>query len=270
MQRFGVRALTPLFCGWYRSGVMPTDVSLLAAFIAGVFSISSPCVLPLVPIFLAHIAGVGAGATGSHVRAAVLRNALAYVLGFSTVFIALGIALGAVGTFASAIDIVPENRTLLVRIGGVLLIVLGLYQTGLLRLPFLERDRRMAMNAGPPGTVTSSFIIGVTFGAGWSPCVGPILGAILTMAAGQGSIERAALLLTMYSLGLGIPFMLAAIAFGSSASMIRRLNGRLGTVTAISGAVMLGVGVIMVLGMYELLFTEIVRAAPWQPWEPSL
>lgn len=250
---------------------MVTDVSLLAAFVAGILSISSPCVLPLVPIYLAHIAGVSAGeSTGVHARAALMKNALAYVAGFSIVFIALGTALGAVGSIATALDLVPENRIWMVRIGGLLLIFLGLYQTNLIRVPFLDRERRLSLNAGTPGSVSSSFVIGIGFGAGWSPCLGPILGGILTMAAGQGSIERATLLLTVYTLGLGVPFLLVAAAFGSATGVLRQLNRHLHTVTLVSGAVMLGVGIVMVLGLYQVLFTEIIRVAPWTPWEPAI
>ncbi len=252
---------------------MMTDVTVLAAFIAGICSISSPCVLPLVPVYLAHIAGVSAGEgglPGRPIRATVMRNALAYVAGFSAIFIALGAALGAAGSYAGALDVVSANRGVLVRLGGVLLVILGLYQTGIVRLPFLDRDRRLTVSAGSRGTVPSSFLIGASFAAGWSPCLGPILGAILTMAAGQGSVERATLLLAAYASGLALPFLGAAAAFGSSPGMIRRLNGKLGMVTTISGAVMLGVGLIMVLGIYERLFTEIIRAAPWSPWEPAV
>ncbi len=252
---------------------MMTDVSVLAAFVAGICSISSPCVLPLVPVYLVHIAGVSAGENGlAHRsrRATVMRNALAYVGGFSAVFVALGAALGAAGTFAGALDVVSSNRGLLVRVGGLVLIVLGLYQTGIIRLPFLDRDRRPSLATGSPGTVSSSFLIGASFAAGWSPCLGPILGAILTMAAGQGSIERATLLLAAYASGLAVPFLGAAAAFGSSPGVIRRFNGKLWMVTTVSGAVMLGVGLTMLLGIYERLFTEIIRAAPWTPWEPVI
>jgi cytochrome c-type biogenesis protein len=200
----------------------------------------------------------------------LLRNALAYCAGFSVVFIAMGVALGAAGSAATAFDLVPENRVWLVRIGGMFLILLGLYQTGLVRIPWLDRDRHLALQPGTPGSVSSSFIIGVGFGAGWSPCIGPILGAILTMAAGQGSIERATLLLTTYTLGLAVPFLIVALALGSSRNVIRRLNRHLPTITLVSGAVMLGVGVIMVLGIYQSMFVEIIRIAPWSPWEPSL
>jgi len=250
---------------------MVTDVSLLAAFVAGILSISSPCVLPLVPIYLAHIAGVSVGeSSGVHARAALMKNALAYVAGFSLVFIALGTALGAAGSMATALDLVPENRTWLVRVGGLLLIFLGLYQTDLLRVPFLERERRLSLVPGTPGSVSSSFVIGVGFGAGWSPCLGPILGGILTMAAGQGSIERATLLLTVYSMGLGVPFLLVAAAFGSATGILRQINRHLHTVTLVSGAIMLGVGIVMVLGIYQSMFTEIIRVAPWTPWEPAI
>jgi cytochrome c-type biogenesis protein len=246
------------------------EVTFLTAFIAGIFSISSPCVLPLVPIYLAHIAGVSAGQPGPRARALVLRNAAAYVAGFSVIFIALGAALGTAGAFAGSLDFLNENRLWLVRIGGVLLVLLGLQQVGWISIPFLQRTRRADLAATAPGSVTSSFMIGVTFGAGWSPCIGPILGGILTMAAGQGSIERATLLLTVYSLGLAVPFMAAAMAFGSAPSIIRSLNSRLALITSISGAVMIGVGMVMMLGIYEQIFTEIIRVAPWQPFEPTI
>ena len=247
-----------------------TEVTFLTAFIAGIFSISSPCVLPLIPIYLAHIAGVSAGQTGTRARAVVLRNAAAYVAGFSLVFIALGAALGTAGALAGSLDFISQNRLWLVRIGGVLLVLLGLHQLGWISLPFLNQTRRAEVSTSSPGKVTSSFLIGVTFGAGWSPCVGPILGAILTMAAGQGSIQQATWLLTVYSLGLAVPFMLAALAFGTAPRIIRKLNSRMAMITTISGAVMIGVGVIMLLGIYEQMFTEIIRVAPWTPYEPEL
>lgn len=249
---------------------MASDVSILAAFIAGVFSISSPCVLPLLPIYLTHIAGVSVGETEKTARGVVMRNAAAYVVGFSLVFIILGASFGAVGFFATSLDFFNENKLWLVRIGGLLLLVLGLHQLGIFRIPFLYRDARLQLDGGSPGTVGSSFVIGVTFGAGWSPCMGPILGAILTMAAGQGSIERATMLLTVYSLGLAVPFLAAALAFSSLPNILKRLNKHLHMVTTVSGAVMIGVGVIMILGIYETLFTEIIRIAPWTPFEPEL
>jgi cytochrome c-type biogenesis protein len=118
--------------------------------------------------------------------------------------------------------------------------------------------------------MTSSFLVGVTFAAGWSPCVGPILGAILTMAAGQGSVDRAALLLATYSAGLAVPFLLAAVAIGSSPNIIRGINRRLPLVTGVSGGVMVAMGAIMTLGIYQQFFARLVAFSPWTPWEPAL
>lgn len=249
---------------------MSADIPILAAFLAGMVSIASPCVLPLVPIYLAHLAGVSVGQGDPIARRSVLANAAAYVAGFSIVFILLGVALGAAGVLVDTGSLVAGNRFWLVRIGGALLIVFGLHQLGLIRIPVLERERRISTGGLPAGQLTSSFVIGMTFGAGWSPCVGPILGAILTMAAGQGSIEKAGLLLAVYAAGLGVPFMLAAIAWGSSPAIIHAINRHLGLVTSVSGGVMLAIGSIMVLGLYQQFFARLVAMAPWIPWEPGL
>ena len=197
-------------------------------------------------------------------------NAVAYTLGFSLVFILLGIAFGAAGSFASTADVVASNRVWLVRLGGALLMLLGLHQLGILRLPLLDRQRQAGAGRSRASTIGSSFLIGITFGAGWSPCVGPILGIILTMAMTQADVGRATSLLATYSVGLSIPFLLASLALGSAPHLIRRMNRRLHAVTTVGGAAMLGVGAIMLLGIYQQLFIEIVRIAPWTPWEPNL
>lgn len=248
---------------------MAPDVSVIAAFVAGILSISSPCVLPLIPLFLSHVAGVSLSASGEIQRRRVILNALAYVAGFSAVFIALGIALGAAGALVSTASVVASHRYWLVRIGGIVLMLLGLQQLGLISIPGLDRDRRLTFAHGSTGTVPSSFLVGATFGAGWSPCAGPILGAILTMAAGQGDPTKAAWLLAVYSAGLAIPFMTAAI-LGSSAQAIRRMSRHLSTVTSVSGGVMIAMGIIMVLGIYQQLFARIAAAVPWTPWEPTI
>ena len=248
---------------------MTAEVSLLAAFVAGVLSLSSPCVLPLVPIYLAHLAGVAGAGSTAPARSRVMANAAAYVLGFSTIFVLAGIALGAAGSFVSTASLVAGNRDWLVRIGGGLLVLVGLQRLGLLTIPFLERERRLSTASLPAGHLTSSFVVGATFGAGWSPCVGPILGAILTMSAGQDSPERSAALLTAYSAGLGIPF-LAAAAFASGPGIVRRINRHLGAISTASGATMLAAGAILLLGIYQQFFARLVAIAPWTPWEPSL
>jgi cytochrome c biogenesis protein CcdA len=199
----------------------------------------------------------------------VLSNAVAYVMGFSVVFVLIGVALGAAGALVSTGSVVASNRFWLVRIGGALMVILGLHQIGLIRLPFLQQDRRLLPNRVPSGDLTSSFVVGASFGAGWSPCAGPILGGILTMAAGQGDPGRAAFLLSIYSLGLAIPFLAAAI-FGSSAQVIKKITPRLEGIASFSGAVMLAVGAIMLLGIYEQIFTRLAAVVPWTPWEPTI
>ena len=247
---------------------MTVEVSFIAAFLAGLLSISSPCVLPLVPLYLTHLAGVSVGEAGGG-RSRIFAHAAAYVLGFSLVFILLGVALGAAGDLAATAAVVAGNRFWLIRFGGVLLILLGLHQIGLVRLPFFDRERRIAPGGVPAGRLTSSFVVGVTFGAGWSPCVGPILGAILTMAVGQGGVDRAAALLSVYSAGLAVPFLLVAL-FGSAPGVIRRINRRLHLVTSLSGGIMLGIGALMLLGLYQQFFARLVALSPWIPWEPKL
>lgn len=246
------------------------DVSFLAAFVAGVFSITSPCILPLIPIYLTHIAGVSAGEATASARPVIMRNSMAYVAGFSLVFIIFGLTLGAVGEFAGSLNFVKGNAVWLVRIGGIFLMILGLHQLGIFRIPFLYRDVHMNIDGGRPGTVGSSFVIGVTFGAGWAPCMGPILGAILTLAASQADMQRATWLLVVYSLGMAIPFLAAAMAFSSLPGILRRVNRHLHLVTSVSGAIMIAVGIIMILGWYEYIFIELSRVAPWTPFEPEL
>jgi cytochrome c-type biogenesis protein len=192
------------------------------------------------------------------------------VLGFSVVFILLGIALGAAGSAFGTAGWVSGNRGWIVRIGGVMMILFGLYQIGLIQLPFLERERRAHVSRFESGRLLSSFLIGVTFGAGWSPCVGPILGSILTMAATKQDVSQAGLLLTVYSLGLAVPYMALAIGLGSAPNVVRRVNKRIQSLTSVSGIVMVAAGAIMILGIYQQFFARIVAAAPWTPWEPSI
>ncbi|MBX3071728.1 MAG: sulfite exporter TauE/SafE family protein [Thermomicrobiales bacterium] len=248
---------------------MVPEVTIIAAFVAGVLSISSPCVLPLIPLYLGHLAGVSTTPGGVVERRSVLINAIAYVAGFAAVFVAVGIALGAAGSLVSTASIVAGNRVWLVRIGGIILMLLGLQQLGVITIPGLGRERRLQNRVRSTGSIGSSFLIGATFGAGWSPCAGPILGAILTMAAGQGDPQRSAFLLFIYSLGLAVPFLIFAM-IGTSSRIVKGMSRHLATVTAASGAIMVGVGAIMILGIYQQLFVRIAAIVPWTPWEPTI
>lgn len=248
---------------------MTPDVSVVAAFIAGTLSITSPCVLPLLPLYLAHLAGTAEPGAIKTQRRTLVINAFAYVAGFSLVFIAIGVAFGAAGSLVSTAEVVSSNRFWLVRLGGGVLIALGLHQIGLIRIPFLDRERRLTVDVSGRGRMASSFLVGVTFAAGWSPCAGPVLGAILTMAAGEASVSRAAFLLSIYSAGLAVPFLAIAF-FGGASGILRTIGPRLNAITSVSGAVMLATGALMLLGIYQQFFTRLVAAAPWMPWEPTI
>lgn len=238
------------------------DVGVVTAFVAGALSISSPCVLPLIPLYLAHLAGVDAdGALPG--RRVLLTHALAFVVGFGVIFVLLGLSLGALG------GVFLGYREWIIRGSGLFMIAMGLQLIGVLRIPALGRPHRIGMaGAGNrPGRVSSSFLVGIGFAAGWTPCVGPILGAILTMAIGAADPGRAGLLLSAYALGLAIPFLLVATVLGRIDPVLRRISSSL---SLGSGAVMTAVGALMVLGIYQQFFARIVGIAPWTPWEPTL
>ncbi len=248
---------------------MTPDVSVIAAFVAGTLSITSPCVLPLLPLYLAHLAGTADPGDLTTRRQQLLVQASAYVAGFSVVFVLIGVAFGAAGSLVSAASVVSSNRTLLVRAGGVMIALFGLHQIGLIRIPGLNQERRLQIATTSNGKLLTSFVVGVTFAAGWSPCAGPILGAILTMAAGEASVTQSAFLLAVYSAGLAIPFLMVAF-FGGASGILKSLSPHLEAIKSGSGAVMLAIGLLMVLGIYQQFFTRLVAAAPWTPWEPQI
>ncbi len=238
------------------------EVSVLAAFVAGALSISSPCVLPLLPVYLAHLAGTGADGS-LPARRIVIRHAVAFVIGFGLVFVLLGVSLGALG------GVFLAYRPWLIRFGGAFMVLMGLHHIGLIHLPFLDRAHRVAIpGAGArPGHLSSSFLVGVGFGAGWMPCVGPVLGAVFTLAVSAAEPLRSGVLLAAYAAGLAIPFLAAAAALGRFDRRLRRFGAHL---SLGSGAVLTAVGVLMLLGIYQQFFARIVGLAPWTPWEPNI
>jgi cytochrome c-type biogenesis protein len=211
----------------------PADISYGAAFAGGLLSFLSPCVLPLVPIYLGYLTGAGAGnrdVTIEQSRLFTFAHGLAFVLGFSLVFVAWGAIGGLLG------DIVTSDWFL--RIGGILVIVMGLHLVGVIKIPFLYMEKRLEYQRQGNPNVWSSALVGATFGAGWTPCVGPILAGILSLAALQGGALQGASLLGVYSLGLGIPFLLAALGLGQASQFIRRLGPYLRYIEVTSGVLL--------------------------------
>ncbi|MGH7535719.1 MAG: cytochrome c biogenesis protein CcdA, partial [Gemmatimonadales bacterium] len=270
-----------------RSGAAAAAVptaGLLVAFGAGLISVLSPCVLPLVPSYASVVAGVsmgrarkrgligapaaGGGAGSGAVavgqvapttdRGTALRAGLCFVAGFSTVFMALGILVNRAGAALA------DQRVWLTRAGGVVLVVLGLHLIGVFRIRAAEREVKFLGMGGGRAGYLGAFLVGVAFAAGWSPCVGPVLAGILTFAASGGSSVDSAVLLGAYSAGLAVPFLLAALSLDRFLVWSGRLrNSWLPVAERVSGALVLTVGVLLFTGVFTRLAGWLARSAPW-------
>ena len=217
---------------------MASGITLIAVFLAGLLSFLSPCVLPLVPGFLSYLGGIGLKGGGKASRLRVFLNAVAYVLGFTVVFSILGVLLNGILGSASY-----ETRIWLGRIGGAVIILFGIYMLGLIRLDFLEGEHRMKPGQGAKRSYLFSFLFGASFAVGWSPCVGAILGAVLTLAAtapGQSFI-----LLFAYSLGLGIPFLLVGAFVAQARDAIKRLGPLMKYFNIVAGILLIIIGILV-------------------------
>jgi cytochrome c-type biogenesis protein len=219
-----------------------THVTAGIAFLAGLVSFVSPCVLPLVPAYLSLLTGESLedlkAETASAARAQTLAHAVAFVVGFSIVFIALGLTASAIG------GALNSNRTVISQIGGVLVVVLGLQMMGFIRIPFLMMDKRAHL-LHDRRTFWTSLVVGMAFAAGWSPCIGPILAAILALASQQHNAQ-AAVLLSFYSLGLALPFLLTAAAIGFVLPALAHLRRCLRAIEFAAGAFLIAVGFVLI------------------------
>ena len=238
---------------------MGFDVTFGGAFIAGLLSFLSPCVLPLVPPYICFISGVsyeqltegsGEGVTG---RAA--RSALAFVLGFSVVFVALGASASAIGqVFADYVDVLSY-------VAGAVIIVMGLHFLGAFRIAFLYREARFHPERKPVGLL-GAFVIGLTFAFGWTPCVGPVLAAILFIAGSEDTVAQGATLLSVYSLGIGVPFLLAALFASQFVRMMARFRRHLGLIEKISGGLLVLTGVLIMTGSMNRIAYWLLEVFP--------
>ena len=230
---------------------MQTDVSLIAAFVAGFLSFVSPCVLPLIPGYISFVSGVSveemrADATPTTSRLQVFLTSLAFVIGFSLVFVALGASATAIGKFLFS------KLPLLSKIAGAILIVFGLHTMGVFRLAFLETEKRVHAQRKPAGPL-GAMLVGVAFAFGWTPCIGPILGGILAIAGSRNSVGEGITLLAVYSLGLGIPFLLTSLAINQFFGAAKKIRRYYHAIELASGALLIVIGVLILTGQLTII-----------------
>ena len=232
------------------------NITVGLAFLAGLASFLSPCVFSLVPAYIGYLSGRSIHASEAQVnpgsqRWATFSHGLAFVIGFSLVFIALGVGVSAIGGLIGGV--LYDATTWLSKVGGVVVVIFGLHMTGILRIPFLDYDLRPQNSNAQRRSYFSSALMGVFFSAGWSPCVGPVLGAILTLAMNGGSVSEGVKLLSAYSAGLAIPFLLAAIGIGWVTLILKRYKKAMHIIEIIMGVILIIVGVMLFLGTFEQL-----------------
>ena len=235
-----------------------SQVSLFAAFSAGLLSFISPCVLPLVPSYLSYITGLSVENLAKveereRFKSAIMVNAILFIAGFSTVFIAFGASASLIG------QVLYEYQDIIRKIGGILIIIFGLYLLGILKLNILMTERRLVHFESRPVGYLGSFLIGTAFAAGWTPCVGPVLGTILAYASTTESMSGGVMLLSAYSFGLGLPFFLTAFGMDTFLSYFKSLRTYLGGVSFVSGGLLILVGIMIFTDSITLLTSFLER-----------
>ncbi len=228
------------------------EITFVGALLAGLISFLSPCVLPLVPPYLCFLGGTtfdqlsGEGKIPPDVYREVVLAAIAFVFGFTTVFVALGATATAIG------QLIAENLELLAKISGMVLIVVGMHFLGIFKIPFLYRELRSHALSAPAGMV-GAYIVGLAFAFGWTPCIGPVLAAILAVAAAQDTVGQGITLLFIYSMGLGIPFVAAALAFGPFMGFLTRFRKYMGAMERVMGGLLVVTGFMFITGSMTTL-----------------
>ncbi|NIA05553.1 MAG: cytochrome c biogenesis protein CcdA [Proteobacteria bacterium] len=226
-------------------------VSLGLAFGGGLLSFFSPCVLPVIPSYISYITGISfEDLTGEQdrrrIRMVTLKNSLLFIAGFSLVFILLGASSSFLGSVLFAYQEAVR------KIGGVLIVIMGCYIAGILKIGFLSRDQRFHLRNKPAGLL-GSFLVGIAFAAGWTPCIGPILGSILLYAGTAGSVAAGIGLLTAYALGLGLPFLVTSLAISTALSYFKRLRRYMRAVSVVSGLFLVVMGILLFTGKFTVL-----------------
>ena len=237
-----------------------TDVNIFVAFTAGIFSFLSPCVLPLIPSYLSFVSGVSleemrTAHLASHIRKRVLLNSLAFILGFSLVFVSLGASVSFLASFFLS------YRSLIRVLGGIFILTVGIYLLGFVKISVLERYLQFHLKDKPAGYLGSA-LVGMTFGVAWIPCVGPILGAILTLAATSSEIGRGVFYLATYAAGLAVPFFLSAVAVNSFFKFSQKFRRYVQAVHVAAGILLIVVGILFITDYMTLLNIYAIRLTP--------
>jgi cytochrome c-type biogenesis protein len=233
----------------------PESLTIVVAFTAGLLSFLSPCVLPLVPSYVTFITGMGLDDAAKQKRTALVHAGL-FVLGFSFIFVALGAGASVFG------QMMREYRVWIARIGGALMVLMGLWMLGVIKIGALQQERRIHVSDKPLGYL-GTVVVGIAFGAGWTPCLGPTLGAILVLAANESELAKGITLLSFYSMGLAVPFLLSAVLLDRFLGFFKSFKKNIGTVNRIAGILLIAVGI----GMFTGWFAQL--AAILQPLTPD-
>jgi cytochrome c-type biogenesis protein len=232
------------------------NVTLFAAFLAGLLSFISPCVLPLIPVYLGYLSGSTITGDEPPSRKLVFTHALLFVGGFTLIFVTFGAFAGLLGSVLFTIT------DYIVWIGGILLIVFGLHVMGVITIPIFNQQKRVEYGQGQAPSYLRSGLIGMTFAAGWTPCIGPILGVILTLGITSQNVGLAAFYLFVYSMGLAIPFLVTAWLLTAATNRLKKLNRYMPIIERVSGAFIIIVGVLLITGSFTYLNTVVNQFAP--------
>ncbi|MFQ6057628.1 MAG: cytochrome c biogenesis CcdA family protein [Anaerolineae bacterium] len=241
----------------------PQKISIFLALAAGLLSFISPCVLPMVPAYMGYLSGTAVETAEGVVisdRRATFLHALSFVLGFGSVFTLLGASVGLIGYVLY--DVVPLAQ----KVGGVLVIILGLHTMGVLKIPFLYQSRQLSFLGNPKLGYLSSYLIGAVFATGWTPCIGVVLSGILLLASTSQTVARGALLLAVYSAGLGVPFLIVGLGLDRMGGALRRLNRHARVVEVVSGLFLVAIGIMIYtnfLGYLSIYFFRLLGPVPF-------
>ncbi len=238
--------------------ILEANMTVAFAFLAGLVSFLSPCVIPLVPTYITYLTGSSVvelteEKVDSEIRRRIIVNSLAFILGFSLVFISFGLTASFLGQFLTG------HQTLIRKISGIIVIIFGLSMMGVFKFSFLEREAKLSYNPSGKTGVWNSLAIGAVFSAGWTPCIGPILSSILILAGNSETLLMGAILLAAYSLGLGLPFFATALALNRFMKFMPRLNKYMGKIRILSGILLIVVGIMI----YQNYFLRLSGLLNW-------